>query len=147
MRLELIWVQIYSFCYSNECYLPSDLQARGLWNGALCRYSKGRSSYTHLFLYLTLWYPPLCTPSTLPVLSEWMYSTSCSSICFRPPMKRSIIMCKMHNCYARSSAWTSQKMYYIYQSNAQLYLCVYVRCLRSLIEQILGQYPLRPLGL
>lgn len=73
------------------------------------RYSWGYSSYTHLFLYV-----PTLTKSSFPPLpphrhpSAWMYSTSRSSICFCPPMKRSIIICRMHSWRAASFAVANQ---------------------------------------
>lgn len=108
MRLWLIWVQIYSFCYSNECYLSSDLQARGLRrDGALCSLIlPGRSSYTHLFLY-----QPTLTKSRPPPHHQQpalMYNTSRSSICFCPAMKRSIIICRTHSWRATSCVWANQ---------------------------------------
>lgn len=65
------------------------------------RRSPAPTSYTHLFCILFLYPPP---PRPLPPHgpSAWMYSTSRSSICFCSPIKRSIIICRMHSpCAAR----------------------------------------------
>lgn len=109
MRRWLIWVQIYSFCYSNECYLLSDLSARGLWNGAFCagRHSRVTLATPTCFCIYQLWHNPVCLPPHRHP-SVWMYSTLCSSICFCPHMKRSIIICWVCSWCAASYAWANR---------------------------------------
>lgn len=71
------------------------------------RYSRAALATPTCFCICRLWQNPVCLPPHHHP-SAWMYSTSRSSICFCPTMKRSIIICRMHSWRAASSAWANQ---------------------------------------
>lgn len=59
------------------------------------------------FCICRLWQNPVSIPPHHHP-SVWMYSTSRSSICFCPPMKRSIIICRMHSGRTANSTSANQ---------------------------------------
>lgn len=75
-------------------------------------YSQAAVATPTCFCICRLWQNPVCpprppTPPPHHQPSAWMYSTSRSSICFCPPMKRSIIICRMHSWRAAGLAWAN----------------------------------------
>lgn len=88
------------------------------------------------FCICRLWQNPVCLPPHHRP-SVWMYSTSRFSICFCPPMKRSIIICRMHSWHAASSAWANQGGALNPTGpnpSPRFILIIWVACLRSSVE-------------
>lgn len=108
-------------------------------------YSPAALATPTCFCIYRLWQNPVC-PSTSPHPhrhpSVWMHSTSRSSICFCPPMKRPIIICRMHSWRAASSTWAGQCIEFrlwIQQALApppSFILIIWAPCLRSSVEQV-----------
>lgn len=71
------------------------------------RYSQATLATPTCFCISLFWWNPVCLPPHHHQ-SAWMYSTSRSSICFCPPMKRTIIICRMHSWRAASCVWANQ---------------------------------------
>lgn len=93
----------------------------GGFGTALCAgiYGPAAAATPTCFCIYRLWQNPVCLPpwlqphpTPLPNChpSVWMHSTSRSSICFCPPMKRPIIICRMHSWRAASSTWAGQRI-------------------------------------
>lgn len=106
------------------------------------RYSRPALATPTCFCICRLWQNPVCLPPHHHP-SAWMYSTSRSSICFCPPMKRSIIICRMHSWRAASSAWANQgsPLNLGHESkrpypSPKFILIIWALCLRSSVEQV-----------
>lgn len=96
----------------------------GGFGTALCAgiYSPAAAATPTCFCIYRLWQNPVAPPHPHPPRtpppaplpnchpSVWMHSTSRSSICFCPPMKRPIIICRMHSWRAASSTWARQRI-------------------------------------